>query len=436
MATAPLIDNPQHALKQLQQQVMFLNRMVAISRLLNSTVDFNHLLQLIMDTATEILEAEASSILLVDEHTGDLFFVASSGTPQEELSQIKVPMEGSIAGTIVKSGEPLIVGDVSQDSRHYAGVDDSLGSFHTQSILGVPLNLRTHCIGVLEVLNKCNGEPFNQGDVEILLSLASQAAVAIENARLIRSLRDANRRLAELDSLKSNFISIVSHELRTPLMVVLGYAGFLREHSAPSATGEIDMVLKGARQLQSIIDQITNLEYLEHGLGDQERVCFKLQDLIDEVSEQWRPLADGKRQTLRKNFPARPITVCVDRSQIGLALSNLLNNAVTFTPEEGQLEVSIRPHTGMVAVSVVDTGIGIAKEKLERIFDRFYQVEDHLTRHHEGLGVGLSVAKEIVELHGGRIWAESVVGRGSRFTFMLPIRWDDAVADVKREDVR
>ncbi len=411
----------QEEVAYLRRQVAFLTRMVAISRLLNSTVDFNHLLQLIMDTATEILDAEAASILLVDERTGELFFAASSGTSQEMLQRIKVPVEGSLAGTIYKTGQPLIVNDASHDPRHYDGVDACFNSFQTRSLLGVPLTVRDRSIGVLEVVNKRDRQPFGDEDVDILFALASQAAVAIENARLIQRLQDANRRLAELDRLKSNFISIVSHELRTPLMIVLGYASYLHDSSSPDTAEKIDMVLKGARQLQGIIDQITNLGYLEHGVSSQKRESFVIQELVAEVCEQWRPLADGKRQSLQVRLPSHPITIYADRTQMAVVLSNLLSNAVRFTPEGGSIEVSVTPHTGSVTVAVADTGIGIPKERLEQIFDRFYQVEDHLTRHHEGLGVGLSIAREIVEQHGGRIWAESVVGRGSRFSFSLSL---------------
>jgi len=413
----------------LERRVATLERMSHISQMLSSTLDLTRLLQLIIRTASDMLGTEAASLLLVDERTGGLHFAASSGaTSYEELSQIEVPIEGSIAGTIYKTGEPLIVDRVEKDPRHYAGVDQSI-DFKTHAILGVPLRVRKRTIGVLEALNKLNGEPFNRDDVQVLSTLSAQAAVAIDNARLVARLREANRRLSELDELKTNFISIASHELRTPLMIVLGYATFLQENASDQMSHDVEMVLRGAKQLQELIDTMTNLSYLETGTMELEIETFTLQTLIDELAANWQSLAAAKQQMLRQTVPPEPVIVEADRVKLSLVLTNLLNNAVRFTPEGGLIEISVRTHTGTVAVSVADTGIGIEGDNLNRIFDTFYQTESALTRHHGGLGLGLSIAKRIVELHGGRIWADSVVGRGSRFTFTLPLGKETAAKE-------
>ncbi len=419
----------------LEKRVARLDRMVTIGHLLNSTLDLSELLELIIKTGAELVEARAASIMLVDERTGELFFAAATGESQKQLrqSQIKVPIEGSIAGTIYQTGEPVIVDDVSGDSRHYSGVDQSI-SFQTQSILGVPMQVRNRRIGVLEALNKTDGTGFDKEDEQVLSTMASHAAVAIENARLVSRLREANRRLSQLDRMKSNFISIASHELRTPLMIVQGYASFLREQATEDMTDDLDMVLKGSGKLQRIIDQMTNLNYLDASAAELEEELFVLQDVISEVSKEWQPLVQAKAQTLHTKLPPNPVTVRGDPGKISLVLNNLLNNAVKFTPEGGRIEVSIMHHTGKVAVAVADTGIGIPKNELNRIFDRFYQVEDHLVRHHGGLGLGLAIAKEVVIQHGGRIWAESVENRGSRFVFTLPIVYEsDLVSDAAPE---
>lgn len=414
--------NPSQALAEEQ-----LRRMVEISRLLNSTLDLSELLQLIIQAATEMAEAEAGSIMLVDRRTGELYFAASTGSSSEDLRKVAVPMEGSIAGTIFKSGQPLIVGNVARDPRHYVGVDRRI-DFETRSILGVPLQVRERSIGVLEVLNKLDGSSFDAGDVQVLQTLAAQAAIAIQNARLVAELRETSRRLAEVDKIKSDFISIASHELRTPLALVLGYAELLREQASDALGQQADAVLRNATRLQSIIESMTNLSYLESGEVKLDKERCVLQELVHEVCADWQALAEGKHLTLRVRLPENPITVELDRARMTIVLTNLLNNAVKFTPEGGRIEVALRSQTGMVAVSVADSGIGIPKEHLERIFEPFYQVADHMTRRHEGIGLGLSVAKGMVELHGGRIWAESLEGLGSRFTFTLPVRWDRAAA--------
>jgi len=406
----------------LTRRVTRLERMVTIGHLLNSTLDLSELLELIIKTAAELVNTQTASIMLLDERTEELFFAAATGETQEKLRQIKVkvPLEGSIAGAIYRTGEPAIVDDVRDDSRHYSGVDRSI-SFHTQSILGVPLQVRNRRIGVLEALNKLEEERFDQEDVQVLSTMASHAAVAIENARLVARLREANRRLSDLDRMKTNFISIASHELRTPLTIVQGYASFLRAQASPGTSTELDMVLKGAGKLQAVIDQMTNLSYLNATTGDLVKEEFVLQKVLQEVCQEWQSLAETKSLTLRAKLPQAPIYINGDVKRITLAMNNLLNNAVKFTPEGGHIEVAIAMHTGRVSVSVSDTGIGIPQGELTRIFDGFYQGEDHLVRHHEGLGLGLAIAKEVVTLHGGRIWAESIEGRGSRLIFTLPV---------------
>ncbi len=403
------------------QRIAQLERIVAISQMLSSTLDLNHLLSLIIQTAAELANTEASSIMLVDERTEELFFAASTGeVDQTKLRQIKVPIEGSLAGTVYKTGKPLISTNTEKDQRHFDGVDHQV-QFQTRELLGVPLHVRQRCIGVLEVLNKKDGSAFNADDVRLIMTLASQAAVAIENARLVAQLREANRTLADLDQLKSNFISIASHELRTPLMIVLGYAEFLRDRANDETSETLDRVLHSAHRLQMVIDQMTNLQYLKTGTAEMRKTRFAIQKLITEVCADWQPLAASKSLTLHFQSPATPIYVQADYAQITLVMNNLLDNAVAFTPDQGRIEVTIRHLTGAIAVSVTDSGIGIPKEHLNRIFDAFYQVESHLTRHHQGLGLGLAIAKQIVRQHGGRIWAESGEGQGSRFTFTLPV---------------
>jgi len=406
------------------RQVAQLERMVQISRLLSSTLDLDQLLQLIIHTAADMVGSEAASILLEDRRTGGLSFVAATNCSAEDLRCIEVPVDYSIAGTVYKTGEPVIVDNASVDPRHYGEVDSHI-KFQTHSVLGVPLQVRSRNIGVLEAVNKCEGACFSPDDVEILLTLASQAAVAIQNAKLVSELREANARLAQVDKIKSDFLSIASHELRTPLNIVMGYAAMLREDAAGSLSEEVEGVLRGATRLQGIIKSMTNLTYLESGVPQLRLERYLLQALVEEACKEWRPLAAGKHLTLRESLPEMPIYVNVDVAKVNTVLNNVLDNAVAFTPPDGCIEVAIRPHTGMVAVSVADTGIGIPEVELERIFEPFYQVEDHLTRQHEGIGLGLSVAKSIVELHGGRIWAESVEGHGSRFSFLLPVRWGD-----------
>jgi signal transduction histidine kinase len=292
--------------------------------------------------------------------------------------------------------------------------------FDTQSILAVPMMFKHQVIGVLEAVNKFDNQGFDQHDLQILSTLAAQAAIAIENARLVSELQDANTRLAELDRLKSNFIAIASHELRTPLTLILGYASFLRQEADEAASKKLDMVLQGATQLQRLIEDMVNLNHLETGNVELDWSEFDLQTLIQEAIERQKQFALGRSLKIDMSMPPAPLGVRADREKIAIVLNNLLNNAIKFTPPGGRIQVTARPQTGAVAVSVIDTGIGIPTEELQHIFERFHQVASHLTRREGGMGLGLPIAQGIIELHGGRIWAESVPGEGSCFTFTLP----------------
>lgn len=412
----------------LPRRVRELELIVEITRTLTSTLDVERLLKLIIKMAADLVDSMSASIILEDPRTGELIFREATGPKSEELKDITVPIEGSIAGTVFQSQEALIVQDTGADPRHYDEVDREI-EYRTQSILAVPMMFKDRAIGVLEAVNKLDGGQFIDHDVQILSTLAAQAAVALENARLVTELQEANVRLAELDRLKSDFISVASHELRTPLTLILGYASFLREEADAAAGEQLDVVLEAATQLKRLIEDMVNLSHLEAGSAELSSADLILQEIIRECIESQRQFAATKSLDIRQSLPHTAMRVRADREKLTIVLNNLLNNAVKFTPPGGRILLTVRPQTGMVAVSVTDTGIGIPEQELNRIFDRFYQVESHLVRNEGGMGLGLSIARGMVELHGGRIWAESVEGRGSRFTFTLPISWKDATAE-------
>jgi signal transduction histidine kinase len=411
----------------ISKRVRELELMVEVTRQLTSTFEQERLLTLISSIAVDLVNCEDASIILEDEHTGKLYFLTAAGTKTEALKKIRFPVEGSIAGTVFRTLEPLIVQDTANDSRFNEEVDKAI-DFRTQSILAVPMMFQDRPIGVLEAINKNDGGEFDAHDQQILLTLAAQAAVAIENARLVKDLKDANVRLAELDRLKSDFIAIASHELRTPLTLILGYATFLREDASGRASEQLDLVLGAATQLKNLIEDMVNLTNLDAGGAELALQEFSLQEQIQECIASQQQFAAAKSLNIKHAWPDTTVRVQADREKIAIVVTNLLNNAIKYTPPGGRIQVGVRRDGGMVAVSVSDTGMGIPETELDRIFDRFYQIESHLTRVQGGMGLGLSIAKGMIDLHGGRIWAESVEGRGSRFTFSLPIKGQDAAS--------
>ncbi len=405
----------------LRRQADRLQRILEISQILTSTYDLDELLQMILAAATELTSTEAASILLLSESGSELRFAASTGRDSEKLMTLRVPLESSLAGTILRSGEPMVFDNVQQDPRHFDGVDKKI-AFESRAVLGVPLLIRDRGIGVLEAVNKTDDAPFSEDDGQVMMTLAAQAAVAIENARLITALQKTYEQLNRVDQIKSDFIAIASHELRTPLGLILGYAAMLKEDlRTPETADQLDIVMNSALRLRDLIDDMVNVQHIEEGKAKLVLTEFALQDVVDQVVQAMTELYTAKEQEVLVNLPVLPLALKADRDKIALVLNNLLTNAIKFTDPRGRIMISGEQHPTEVQVHVADTGIGIPAREIERIFERFYQVEPHLTRQHGGLGLGLAIAKGMVELHGGRIWVESVEGLGSRFSFGIPI---------------
>lgn len=405
----------------LRRQADRLQRVLEISQTLTSTFDLEEVLPLILSAATELTETEAASILLLNESGTELRFAASNGRGQaDRLASLRVPIGGSLAGSILQSGRPMVIDDVQHDPRHFTGVDKQL-DFQSRSLLGVPLILRERPIGVLEALNKRDNASFTEEDGQLLMALAAQAAVAIENARLVTALQKTYEQLNQVDQIKSNFIAIASHELRTPLGLILGYAAMLKDDVKPDAQAQLDVVLSSALKLRSLIDDMVNVQHVAEGTSQLEVSEFVLQDVVQAAVTAARELAGTKGHELTLNLPPEPLNLKADRAKLTIVLNNLLSNAIKFTDPGGRILISANAANGEAQVHVADTGIGIPADEVERVFDRFYQVEPHLTRKYGGMGLGLAIAKGMIDLHGGRIWCESVVGLGSRFSFTVPV---------------
>ncbi len=405
----------------LERRIGYLERIVKVSQILNSTLSVEPLLQIIIQAATELTNTEACSIMLIDKNTGELRFAEATGGATEALKKVSVPLDNSIGGWVVRMDRPLLIRDAKNDPRWHRGVDETT-EFETRSILGVPLKVRDKVIGVLEVVNKKTDEGFNQDDIQIATTLSAQASIAIENARLLDELQAAYRELSRLDQIKGDFVSIASHELRTPLAVILGYASFLRDNVSGQASEQLDIVLNSAMRLRSLIDDMVNLRHIQEDDVQLQYDLFSLRQLVVDVTQEFSQLISGKRQTLTIKFNPNdnPFNIDADRQKIYLVLANLVSNAIKFTPENGRIHINVELKGLKYWISVIDTGIGIIKTEYERIFDQFYQVEPALTRKYQGMGLGLSIAKGMVQVHKGRIWVESVVGKGSNFTVVLP----------------
>jgi signal transduction histidine kinase len=405
---------------ELRQTVRQLARLVEISVTLNSTLDPNQLLRYIIQVAADLLECEATSILLYNEQRCELIFTAASGSDPDKLAEIPVPLDGSIAGTVFTTNKPLVINDVEKDPRHYSQVGEQI-QFQPRSLVGVPMRIQDQVTGVLEALNKREGE-FDDGDIHILSVIASQAAVAIHNAQLVKALQEANDELRRVDKIKSDFMAIASHELRTPLGVILGYATFLQEDSQGEMSEHATAVLNSALKMRTLLEDMTNMNMLQMGAAKLNLQNVSTQEVIQTACREVAPTAEAKGQSLSVHLPIKELIIKADQEKLVLVLENLLNNAVRFTPNNGAITVSAKTYRQEIWIEVQDSGVGIPPEQMEHIFEQFYQAEDHMTRHYGGLGLGLSIAQGIVELHRGRIWAESAgKDQGATFKIALPL---------------
>ena len=394
-------------------------QLVEISAVLNSTLKPDTLLKNILDTAADLLECSGVSILLYDEREKELRFAATTTGDIEKLEQIPVPLDNSLAGTIFTENRHLVINSTRDDPRHYSEVGDEVG-LQIDSLLGVPMRIKDRVTGVIEALNKEEGE-FSDFDVSLLLVVASQAAISIHNARLIQALQKANIELSQADKLKRDLMSVASHELRTPLGNILGYATLLHEDAIEENKPLAESILKASSKLRAVLDDIANMNLLYTGKADLEFTDTSLQRVINYAQEEVRMTVNKEDHTVDYQIPEEPIQLSIDLPKMSVVFVNLLLNAIQFTPIEGEIRLTIDDQDDEIMISITDTGRGISEENLEKIFEVFYQVDDHMTRRYGGLGLGLSIARELVNLHGGRIWAESEgLGEGSTFRVVLP----------------
>jgi len=406
-------------LQDLEQRHRQLHRLVELSVTLNSTLDLDTLLQLITSTATELLDCEGASILLYDEKNPRLYFAAATGSDPAQLAEIPVPIENSLAGTIFRTNSHIIINDTEQEPRHYSLVSDHV-KFKVKTLLGVPMPIKDRTVGVLEAINKHNGV-FDERDASLLSVTAAHAAIAINNARLLHTTQQALEKVKESNELKRNFLSLASHELRTPLGIIMGYSSLLKEDAKGEFSDNADQVLTAARQMRSILDEMNNLAMLKSDEMTLKPQKVVMEDVLAYACEGIKDIASTRKQNLVYAFSEEPLVVNVDIDKMTLAFVNILGNAIRFSPEGSDITVGVTKDGNQVLSWVQDHGIGIPVDKLQKIFEEFYQIEPPNTRHYGGLGIGLTIAKGLIEAHDGKIWAESDgAGMGSTFKVLLP----------------
>ncbi len=402
-------------------QIKILERLLEITRNLSATVDLETYVQSILSAAAELTESESASILEYDQVAQEFFFRFVPWFHRESIKDAKVPLNGSIAGWIFLHEKPLALSDARSDPRHYSRIDE-LSNFTTRSLLGVPIVLHGRPIGVIEVFNKSNGIDYTEEDIRIMEALASLASTAMQNSLLEKGAQSSIDEARELDRLKSEFIAITSHELRTPLGLILGHATFLRELVSEEFHEQVDTIIRNASRLKDIIESLSSVDNYQTGGATLREGRASISRIIEDTLLSFHEMALQNKVTLKADIPEDDdLAVNIDAAKIAITISNMVKNAIAFCNEGGRVTIHGERQQDSIKVSVEDNGIGIPLKDIPHVFDRFYQVESHLTRKHGGMGLGLSVAKVTVEMHGGRIWVESMEGIGSTFIFLLPV---------------
>jgi signal transduction histidine kinase len=313
--------------------------------------------------------------------------------------------------------------DIAEEGAYTGPLRDVLLRTGNRALLGVPLLHEDRLVGALTVNRKSPGR-FAPETIALLTTFASQSALAIQNARLFREIAEKSRELEAASKHKSEFLANMSHELRTPLNAILGFSEVLQE----GMFGEVNEkqseylhdILESGRHLLSLINDILDLSKIEAGRMELDVADFDLPNAIENSLILVRERASRRGIALGHAVDASLGTVRADERKLKQVLLNLLSNALKFTPEGGRVDVRAEGRGDVAEISVTDTGVGIAPEDLETIFEEFRQV-GAVEKKVEGTGLGLALARRFIELHGGTMWVKSEVGSGSVFAFTLPI---------------
>ncbi len=420
-------------LSSLQHHSWRMESLNRIGTLLSSSLDRHYIMSVAAQQIVELLDVDHCSIVVIDE-TGEAADIVAE-YPPTVLSTGKIPLIGNPIHEAHKTVEVFNSPDVANDAR-LDPVRSVMKGLNIQSMLVVRLEVKGRLIGSVGIDAIRERREFTNEEIEACRTLANQIGLAIENADLYAQAVAANK-------LKSQFLATMSHELRTPLNAILGYTEMILEGTYGGITDKqqdrLQRVLVNAQHLLEMINDVLDLSKIEAGQMRLAPEPVDLAPLINSVTGSVGARAEAKQLWLRTDIPVGLPAAYADNGRLRQIILNLLSNAIKFTREGG---VTVRayplmivgglpthqplnnislPDGNWIAIAVEDTGIGIAPEHFEIIFDVFRQVDGSSVREYEGTGLGLAITRQLVELHGGKLWVESQVGRGSKFTFILPI---------------
>jgi len=396
-----------------------------VGRAVSSTLDLKVVLKAIVDRAVELSGTDAGSIFYYRKEAGRFELGETSGLEDEVVTRfhkLDIAAGQTGLGEAIASGKPLQLADIVRRSSN--PLRDAALEAGFRAALIVPLLSADAPLGALVLQRRQPGE-FSPAVVSLMQAFADQSAIALENARLFNEIAQKSRELEIASQHKSQFVANMSHELRTPLAAMLGYAELLRDGMFGELPDKsiriIECVQANGKHLLGLINTVIDISKIESGQFKLHLGEYSLVSMVETVRMATESLASAKRLSIRTDVAKGLPYGLGDEPRLTQVLLNLVGNAIKFT-DAGEVCISAATKNGSFVVSVSDTGPGIAHAELDRIFDKFHQVDSTSTRTKGGTGLGLAIAKEIIEMHGGRIWVESIVGRGSTFRMELPVR--------------
>jgi len=419
--------------KELQARTAELTRSVGelkalgdVGQAVSSTLDLDTVLRTIVSRATQLAGVDGGSIHEYDEVHEKFHVRATDRLPDDLVEAMRatpIRKGEGLLGRMAITKEPVEISDIADAEAYQSGVRENLVRLGHRSLLAVPLLRENHILGGLAVNRKRAGA-FDPQVIELLKTFATQSALAIQNARLFREIEVKSRELEAASRHKSEFLANMSHELRTPLNAIIGFSEVLSERMFgeinPKQAEYLSDILASGRHLLSLINDILDLSKIEAGRMELEPAEFDLPAAIENTLILMRERAQRRAITVGRTVDGRLGTICADERKVKQVLLNLLSNALKFTPEGGKIDVRAEVRDGTAEISVRDTGVGIAVEDQQAVFEEFRQVGT-AAKKVEGTGLGLAISRKFIELHGGKIWVTSTVGSGSTFTFTLPL---------------
>jgi GAF domain-containing protein/anti-sigma regulatory factor (Ser/Thr protein kinase) len=420
-----LFEEVQARTRELSRSVAELRSLGQVGQTVSSSLELKVVLARILEHACAMSDTRGGAIYVFDKARGQFDLEAGHNMSEELIAAVRehpIRLGESSVGQCAERREAVQLVNLADAPPH------PLYKMHIEwgvrALLAVPLLHQDEVIGALVVRRRTPGE-FPAAVVELMQTLANQSAIAIHNARLFRQLEEKGRELELASQHKSRFVANMSHELRTPLAAILGYAELIQEgFYGPQPEKTMDALTRirsNGKHLLGLINTVLDIAKIESGQFTLNMVEYAIESVVETVRAATESLAQNKNLALKTEVAKKLPIGLGDEQRLTQVLLNLVGNAIKFT-DAGEVLVSATSANGNFAVSVSDTGPGIPEVHQARIFEQFHQVDSSNTKAKGGTGLGLAIAKQIVEMHGGRIWVESTLGKGATFQMELPVR--------------